>query len=52
MIYYAAAGESVWEIAKRYGALPGQVMADNDLVEETLEADTPLMIPTACVRGE
>lgn len=52
VICYASAGESVWEIAKHYGALPEQIMADNGLTEKTLQADTPLMIPTACLKGE
>ncbi|PWM21697.1 MAG: hypothetical protein DBX44_08225 [Oscillospiraceae bacterium] len=52
VICYASAGESVWDIAKHYGALPEQIMADNGLTEPTLQADTPLMIPTACLKGE
>lgn len=45
-VYYAQAGEHVWDISKRYGAMPAQVMADNELTAELLEAATPLMIPT------
>lgn len=45
-VYYAAKGESVWDIAKRYGSLPRQIMEDNELLSEVLEDDTPLMIPT------
>lgn len=47
IIYYARAGESVWDIAKRYGALPAQIAGDNALTEETLTGDTALIIPTA-----
>lgn len=46
MIYYATAGEHIWDISKRFGSLPAQIMADNELTEELLEADMPLMIPT------
>ncbi|MBP1577296.1 MAG: DUF3794 domain-containing protein [Oscillospiraceae bacterium] len=46
MVYYAAAGEDVWDIAKRFGSLPEQIMADNDLSSQLLESDMPLMIPT------
>ena len=46
-IYYASAGENVWDISKRYGALPGQVMADNDLDGDAIREHTALIIPTA-----
>ena len=46
MIYYANAGEHVWDISKRFGSLPAQIMADNELTQELLDADMPLMIPT------
>lgn len=44
-IRYAQAGESVWEVAKRYGAPPQRIMEDNGLSEETLDEDAVLMIP-------
>ncbi len=46
MIYYANAGEHVWDISKRFGSLPAQIMADNELTQELLDVDMPLMIPT------
>ncbi len=46
MIYYANAGEHIWDISKKFGSLPSQIMADNELTQEVLEADMPLMIPT------
>ena len=46
MIYYANAGEHVWDISKRFGSLPAQIMADNELTQELLDTDMPLMIPT------
>lgn len=46
MVYYAAAGEDIWDIAKRFGSSPEQIMADNDLSVQILESDIPLMIPT------
>lgn len=46
IIYYAGEGERVWDIAKRYGALPQKIMEDNALKSDILEADMPLMIPT------
>lgn len=46
MIYYATAGEHIWDISKRFGSLPAQIMADNELTEEVLQTDMPLMIPT------
>ncbi|MFV0496546.1 MAG: DUF3794 domain-containing protein [Candidatus Fimivivens sp.] len=46
MIYYANAGEHIWDISKKFGSLPTQIMADNELTQEVLETDMPLMIPT------
>lgn len=46
MIYYANAGEHIWDISKRFGSLPAQIMADNELTQDVLETDMPLMIPT------
>lgn len=45
LIYFAQAGENIWDISKRYGALPAQVLADNGLTCEVIEEDTALMIP-------
>ncbi|MEG1849822.1 MAG: LysM peptidoglycan-binding domain-containing protein, partial [Oscillospiraceae bacterium] len=47
MICYAKAGDRIWDISKRYGALPAQVMADNGLTDETIAENTVLLIPTA-----
>jgi hypothetical protein len=47
IIYYARSGENVWDISKRYGALPKQVMDDNNLESETIAANQAVIIPTA-----
>ena len=45
VIYYAEAGERVWDIAKRFGALPDSIIADNALKSDIIESDMPLIIP-------
>jgi LysM repeat protein len=44
-IYYAAAGESLWEIAKACHTSMEEVMKENDLTADTLTADTMLLVP-------
>lgn len=44
-VCYAKAGESVWEIARRYHTSPQAVAEENRLEEESLFADTVLLIP-------
>jgi|GEM_PF-4787803 len=44
-VYYAEAGESVWEIARGCGALPQAVAEDNGLEEEVLAEPRVLLIP-------
>ena len=45
IIYYAEAGEQVWDIAKRFGALPESIISDNALKSDIIENDMPLIIP-------
>ncbi len=44
-IYYAAGGESIWEIAKRCHTSMEAVMEENDLSSEILPTDTMLLVP-------
>lgn len=44
-IYYAAAGESVWDIAKQYHTSVDAVTAENGLSGDRLDDDTMLLIP-------
>ena len=46
-IYYAQAGEQLFEIARRFSVSPGQMLAANDLPEgtETLAAPRRLLVP-------
>ncbi len=44
-IYYADAGEQVWEIAKRYNTSVEQVMSENDLAGDVVEKRGMLLIP-------
>lgn len=44
-IYYAAKGESVWDIAKQYHTSVDAVAAENALSADTLAEDTMLLIP-------
>lgn len=46
-VYYAQAGEQLFEIARRFSVSPGQMLAANDLPEgtETLAAPRRLLVP-------
>ena len=44
-LYYADAGESVWDIARRCHTSPDAVREENDLRDEVLSAKTVLLIP-------
>ena len=44
-IYYARAGEQVFDIARRFHVSPGDMMCVNDLPEETLSAGRRLLVP-------
>ncbi len=44
-VCYAAAGESVWELARRERTSPDALKAENNLTGDTLEQDTMLLIP-------
>lgn len=44
-LYYADAGESVWDIARRCHTSPDAVREENDLRDEVLLAKTVLLIP-------
>lgn len=44
-LYYADAGESVWDIARRCHTSPDAVREENDLHDEILSAKTVLLIP-------
>ena len=45
-LYYADAGESVWDIARRCHTSPDAVREENDLRDEVLSAKTVLLIPS------
>ena len=47
-IYYAQAGESLFEIARRFAVSPGKMREANDLPEgaETLSAPRRLLVPS------
>ena len=44
-VCFAAAGESVWELARREHTSPEALKAENGLTQEILEQDTMLLIP-------
>ncbi len=44
-IYFADAGEAVFDIAKRYGASPEGIMTHNSLTDETLKVKQRLIVP-------
>ena len=46
-IYFSDAGESVWDIARRYGTTVSSVMDENGLADETVPEKRMLVIPTA-----
>lgn len=43
-VYYASAGEKLWDIAKRYHARVSAVRAHNNCAEDTLSEDRPMII--------
>ena len=47
ILYYADGGDRVWDIAKRFCSRPADIIAENDLEDETIGAGMMLMIPTA-----
>lgn len=44
-LYYARAGEGVWEIAKRFSTDYAMTLAENDLADAVLSEDRMLLIP-------
>lgn len=44
-IYFAEAGELVFDIAKKYGASPTMIRTHNNLTEEVLQAKQRLIVP-------
>ena len=47
ILYYADAGESIWDIGKRFHARPDAIREENAVEGESLTADLMLLIPTA-----
>ena len=47
ILYYADDNDRVWDIAKRFCSRPVDIIAENDLEGETINAGMMLMIPTA-----
>ena len=47
ILYYADSGDRVWDIAKRFCSRPADIIAENDLEGEEIDAGMMLMIPTA-----
>lgn len=47
ILYYADSGDRVWDIAKRFCSRPADIIAENDLDDDHIEAGMMLMIPTA-----
>ena len=45
IIYYADAGECVWDIARKYNSLPSEICEINSLENEILKAKKTLLIP-------
>jgi LysM repeat protein len=45
-IYFADMGESVWDIARRYGTTVSAVQEENGLADETVPEKRMLVIPT------
>lgn len=45
ILYFAAEGEDVWDIARDYCTSVTQVRQENDLTEDILTADRMIMIP-------
>ena len=47
ILYYADDGDRVWNIAKQFCSRPADIIAENDLDGELIDAGMMLMIPTA-----
>lgn len=47
ILYYTDGGDDVWDIAKRFYSRPADIIAENDLEDDIIEAGMMLMIPTA-----
>ena len=44
IIYYANAGDELWNIARHFGTTVEKIMLENDLESETINTSAPLMI--------
>lgn len=44
-LYFAEKGESVWDIAKRYGASVNEIRFENDIQNDIIAEETMLIIP-------
>ncbi|MCH5354046.1 MAG: DUF3794 domain-containing protein [Acutalibacter sp.] len=44
LVYYASAGERLWDIAKNHRALLSDIQAQNDLYDEVVPTDRPIII--------
>jgi LysM repeat protein len=44
-IYYANAGEKIWDIAKHYGTTMEKIQDENDIDFEVLDSDRAILIP-------
>lgn len=44
LVYYASAGERLWDIAKNHRALLSDIQAQNDLYDEVVPNDRPIII--------
>ena len=44
-IYYASAGETIWNIAKQYGTTVEQIQDENEIDFEILDSDRAILIP-------
>ncbi len=50
-VYYANAGESVWDIAREFNTSPGEIAVENSIEGERLEQSKPLLIPIVAAGG-
>ncbi len=50
-VYYANAGESVWDIAREFNTSPDEIAAENEIEGECLEQAKPLLIPIVAAGG-
>lgn len=46
-VYFTSAGEEVWDIARNYNTTVEAIKGENDLISDTVEEKTVLMIPRA-----